>query len=110
MPSFLQWCTLALRGETAPTGGEERVKELTAQCATKEGTIAMVQSTTDGFAAALAAAPEDSLTKLVMAPFGLEMAMFMICQIAVNHIWYHDGQLNYIHCLLGDDKMYWMGE
>ncbi|HEY3781355.1 MAG TPA: hypothetical protein VGL56_09755 [Fimbriimonadaceae bacterium] len=107
--SFVAWTTRVLNGE-APRAEGEAMKELTAACATKEGAVTTVQGTADAFAAALAAASEESLAKPVMTPFGMEMPLFLVCQIAVNHVWYHDGQLNYIHCLLGDGEMHWMSE
>jgi hypothetical protein len=34
--------------------------------------------------------------------------LFTLAHIAVSHLWYHDGQLNYIQALLGDEKVHWM--
>ena len=39
----------------------------------------------------------------------MDAPVYMIAQIMVSHIWYHDGQLNYIQSLLGDEKVHWMG-
>ncbi|MEZ5162652.1 MAG: hypothetical protein R2688_02665 [Fimbriimonadaceae bacterium] len=54
----------------------------------------------------MAGASDELLNKPITAPFGMEMPVFAIAQIAVSHVWYHDGQLNYIQSLLGDDKKF----
>ena len=63
----------------------------------------------DELSAALSAADEATLTKTVMAPWQMESTVFMLATIAVNHIWYHDGQLNLIQALNGDGDVHWMG-
>ena len=45
--------------------------------------------------------------KSAMAPWGMESKLYEFAQIAISHIWYHDGQLNYVQCLLGDGDYHW---
>jgi hypothetical protein len=33
--------------------------------------------------------------------------MMMIAHVVSSHLWYHDGQLNYIQCLPGDGDYHW---
>jgi len=67
------------------------------------------------FAAASAAlgeaiqnASDEVLNSMATAPWGMPTPVFTLATISVNHIWYHDGQFNYVHCLLGDEKVHWM--
>jgi hypothetical protein len=107
--SFADWTTDVLKGQTPAAHDDVYVTALKDECSTKESAISKLNSVADGFSAALAAASDEALATPVMTPFGMEMPLMLVCQIAANHIWYHDGQLNYIHCLLGDDKVHWMG-
>lgn len=107
---LLYWCTEAMNNEPPTGSGDEFMKKLAADCATKPAAIAKLAEASEGFAAALAQASDEKLSKEVMPPWQMPAPLFMIAQIAVSHIWYHDGQLNYIHQLLGDDKIHWMGD
>lgn len=107
--SLLYWCTGALKGETA--GGEgDGMKELTTACESKAVAIAKLMESSDAFCAALGAASDETLNSVVTPPWQMAAPLYILAQITVSHIWYHDGQLNYIHCLLGDSKIYWMPE
>ncbi len=62
---------------------------------------------------ALASAIEsggDKLNGMTQAPWGEAMTVFQLATVAVNHILYHDGQLNFLQCLHGDDTMHWFDE
>jgi hypothetical protein len=100
------WITGALGG-TPPEGygGSEALDEAVK---TRQGTVEVLKKATDAFCQALGSASDEKLNTPVMAPWGMEAPLLMLCTIAVSHVWYHDGQLNYIHCLRGDDKIYWM--
>ncbi|MBS1714287.1 MAG: hypothetical protein JST30_08105 [Armatimonadetes bacterium] len=102
-----KWMSGVLRGET-PTmseGDSEAFRSLT----TKDQVVAAFTEAVDELSAALSAADEATLTKTVMAPWQMESTVFMLATIAVNHIWYHDGQLNLIQALNGDGDVHWMG-
>lgn len=104
--SLLDWVTKVLEGNK-DAEYNEGIKD---DCATKSGAIAKLHSLSEGFGKALVAASDEALGETIMPPWQMEAPLFMIAQIAVSHIWYHDGQLNYIQCLLGDDKVHWMGD
>jgi hypothetical protein len=76
---------------------------------TKPVAVAKLNEATQGFAAALAEASDETLNSVVTPPWQMPAPLYILAQIAVSHIWYHDGQLNYSQCLLGDDKIHWMG-
>lgn len=108
--SLLDWVTEAMKGNVQPTYGPENMDRMKAKCDTRDNAVAALQASTQAFTDALNSASNESLLKPIMAPWGMESPLFSLAQIAVSHIWYHDGQLNYIQCLLGDDKVHWMGD
>jgi hypothetical protein len=108
--SLLIWCTEALKGNVISTYEEEGMTKLGNEVATKPVAIAKLNEATQAFVAALGEASDETLNSVVTPPWQMPAPLFILAQIAVSHIWYHDGQLNYIQCLLGDDKIHWMGE
>lgn len=88
---------------------EDGYANLAAELTSGEAQIAAISTAVDNFCAALAAASDEHLNSMAMAPWGMETPVFMLAQIAVSHIWYHDGQLNFIQALNGDEKVHWMG-
>ncbi len=105
---LLKWTTETFAGPVDPNRMESLRNELNMTCATRAGAKAELQKSAEAFKAALEAASEDQLSSMITAPWGMDAPLFAIVQVAVNHLWYHDGQLNYVHCLLGDDKVHWM--
>jgi hypothetical protein len=53
---------------------------------------------------------EESLAREVMAPWGEPTTVGRLVHASASHVIYHDGQLNYIQTLFGDDKNHWGGE
>lgn len=104
---MLHWITGALKGEAGEAGSGEPNAE--AMCATKTDATAAFDKAADELADALSSASDETLNKVIRAPWGSEAPLFMLAQISIAHVWYHDGQFNYIHCLLGDDKIHWTG-
>lgn len=106
--STVEWATEALKGN-AISVKEDRTAKIAGEITTKAAAIERVTRATENLASAISAASDETLNKVVAAPWGADAPLYLIAQIAVSHIWYHDGQFNYIHCLLGDDKIYWGG-
>ena len=104
----LIWTTETMNGEES--SAYNNMESLAVECADKSVAISKLNEATAAFAASLAAASEERLNSVVMAPWQMPTPMFMLATIAVNHIWYHDGQLNYLQCMLGDEKVHWMGD
>ena len=108
--SLLIWMAGVLT-DSVPEGDHmEAMKQLTASLANRESAIAKISEASDNLASALAGASDEKLNQVITPPWQMPAPAYVLAQIAVSHIWYHDGQLNYIHCLLGDDKMHWMGD
>ncbi len=107
--SLLLWAAEAMKGNILPGYENDLMGLVKADCATKEGAAAKLQSVSADFVSALNGASDDALNAKIMAPWGMESPLFGMAQVAASHLWYHDGQLNYIQCLLGDEKIHWMG-
>lgn len=107
--SLLVWTAKAMNGNPPSGDYSEFMTRLDQECSTREGAIARLKSAIADFNSALTSAGDDTLNKTVTPPWHMDAPLFMVAQVAVSHVWYHDGQLNYIHCLLGDDKIHWMG-
>ncbi len=110
MLSLLEWTTEALKGNVIGEGYEGAMKALTEVCADQDRAVAKFAECVGNFNAALAAASDDALNAVVTPPWNMPAPLFMMAQIAVSHVWYHDGQFNYVQNLLGDDKVHWMGD
>jgi hypothetical protein len=104
---LLFWVTEAIKAQGTPNVEEGMSEKLTAACNTKDGCISMLQKGTQGLSEAFMAASEETLMKTAMAPWQMESTLYSFTQIAASHIWYHDGQLNYIQCMLGDGAYHW---
>ncbi len=106
--SLLHWTADAMRGK-ANTDDAAYMESRKSECPTPaEGQAALKEASAE-FANAMAAASDEALSQTVTPPWKMDAPLFAIAHIAVSHIWYHDGQLNYIQCLLGDEKIHWMG-
>lgn len=106
--ALLEWTTEAIKGNVLLME-EGSHQQYAGDCSTKAGATALLSKSVEKFQAALNSASDETLNSTVMAPWGMETPVFMMAQIAVSHVWYHDGQLNYVQCLLGDEKVHWMG-
>lgn len=83
------------------------IAEYQSRCSTKDGGAAELLRATTAFVAALAQADDERLASMETVPWGDTMPVAMVAHIATSHIWYHDGQLNFIQSLLGDGDYHW---
>lgn len=104
---LLKWTTGALKG-TPTESYQDAAKALAATLTTKAAIADAMNQAKDELAAAIGQASDETMNSMVTPPWQMEAPMFIIVLIAVNHIWYHDGQLNYIQCLNGDGDVHWM--
>ena len=74
---------------------------------TTEKAISLLEESVATLTAAYEALDPDTLGDISDKPFGRPMPKFAPASLPVNHLMYHDGQLNYIQTLLGDDKVHW---
>jgi len=85
---------------------EERAK-LLASFDTAEKALAYLESETNTLYAAIDGLDVATLSEMSDKPFGRPMSKFAIAEVPALHMFYHDGQLNYIQSLLGDTEMHW---
>ena len=98
-----------LKQETPPSWSDQERADFIASLNTVEAGIDQVQKSGEMLAEAIENAG-DMLSEMGKAPWGEPMSYFQMAQICVNHILYHDGQLNIIQALNGDDQMHWFDE
>lgn len=80
--SMCDWCAGALRGDA-------------------------VNASAANLGSAIREASDKTLASVVTPPWQMPAPMAVHAQVAVNHIWYHDGQLNYLQALQGDSAVHW---
>ena len=106
--SFNDWARRTIEGETVEMHGD--FSAFNEQFNTVEKASAGMQESTDKLVAALSALDDEGLNRLAPVPWDPTMTVFGLAHTAATHVFYHDGQLNYIQCMLGDDKIHWMGD
>ena len=104
---FLFWAMLAIEQGGTPSIDEAKKNMLTEACKTRAGATEMFDKASSGLSAAITNASDETLQKTATAPWGMDAPLYSFAQIAISHIWYHDGQLNYVQCLLGDPAYHW---
>jgi len=104
---LLTWTTEALKGNFITEFDQEARKARIASMNSHEAIAEAFNKAAEDMSAALAGASDEALNGVIKTPFGMEMPLFMVATIAVNHIWYHDGQLNYFQALNGDSDIHW---
>ena len=102
---LMNWTTETLKGNS-PVANHDS-SELAASLTTHAAIASALQAATADLGQAITGASDETLNSMIETPFGMTMPMFMVIQIAVNHIWYHDGQLNYFQALDGDGEIHW---
>jgi hypothetical protein len=104
----LNWTTEVIHSKES--NAYSHMDALATEFTDKNLAIAKLSEASAALCAAISAASDETLNSTVMAPWQMPTPVFMLAHIAASHIWYHDGQFNYIHGLLGDGKMHWMGD
>jgi len=74
---------------------------------TLEKALAYLDEETNNLLGALDALDEDTLGDVSDQPLGRPMSRFAVAELPAVHMAYHDGQLNYLQTLHGDDQMHW---
>lgn len=98
-----------LAGQAPQMPSDDQRAAFTASLASREKGIEAVVSSSNMLADAILAAG-DRLGTMTAAPWGEEMSLYQMANIAANHILYHDGQLNVVQSLHGDPAMHWFDD
>lgn len=103
--SFAQLGTHILTHQALPPMDQGVFEELHAEHGTPEKALALAQSASDEFARAIEAFPAEKMGEKITLPFGggMEKALGEIPLMAYWNTVYHEGQINYIQTLLGDE-------
>jgi uncharacterized damage-inducible protein DinB len=99
-----------LRGEDAPMPTDEQRAAFTASLARRADAEQILLSSADALATAIESVGHERLETMTQAPWGEPMSFYFMANLTANHMLYHDGQLNIVQCLHGDDAMHWFDE
>jgi len=105
---LLNWTSSMLKGETPAVHSEEAMIAESVKYNSHAFICNAMNAAVEKLSGAIAGADDATLAKVVTAPWQMDAPLWSIVQITVNHIWYHDGQLNYFQALKGDSKVHWM--
>lgn len=106
--TFNQMTTAMLNGEPpAPWPSDEERNARIAEFGDREYAAAKIVDSGKNLARAISNASPETLASMTKAPWGAEISMLSFAMLTVNHIFYHDGQLNLCQSLAGDGEMHW---
>ena len=96
----------AIRGEDPATAGGfvEKVE----QASTLEALGVLVRESAKIVCDAIDSLSEADLDEQLKMPWGASFPAWQAILLPVSHMTYHDGQINYIQTLLGDNVFHWM--
>lgn len=95
-----------IRGEEPGAAAEEFAKRIEA-ASTLDELGQLVTESAGMVCRAIDALSEADLDKQVRMPWGAMFPLGEAVFLPASHMNYHDGQINYIQLLLGDDKFHW---
>ncbi len=93
-------------GKAERPSPEQRAAHL-ASFDTSEKALAYLEKATQQLLEAIGALDEAMLGDVSDQPLRRPMSRFAVAELPAVHMSYHDGQLNYIQTLHGDDQMHW---
>lgn len=96
-----------LKGEAFQRPSPEEREAFLKSFDTAEKAVSFLEQETQTLLAAFETLDESTLGEETDSPLGRPMTRFAIAELPAVHMMYHDGQLNYIQTLYGDDKMHW---
>ncbi|MEQ1821278.1 MAG: DinB family protein [Fimbriimonadaceae bacterium] len=90
---------------------EADMNRLVGEMTTIEEAVRVVSETGAALSQAIGSASDEKLAEIMTPPWGgPSMPMFLFVNIAANHLWYHDGQINFIQAMNGDEAVHWMDQ
>jgi len=69
---------------------------------------AKLKDSCEALANAVKALSPDDLGTQVQTPWGMPITKYGFANLQAGHIWYHDGQLNFLQSCHGDAEVHWM--
>ena len=101
------WIQEVLEGGPATRLTDEEEAALFGAVDTTEKALGMLEESVTKLSAVYESLDENTLGDMTDKPFGRPVPLFQPASLPINHMMYHDGQLNYIQQLHGDDKIHW---
>jgi hypothetical protein len=94
-------------GEMPERPAPEEREKLLASFDTEEKAVTFFEGQTEKLLEAFRTLDVETLGETTNALFGRPMTRLAIAELPAMHMSYHDGQLNYVHSLCGDNQMHW---
>ncbi len=104
---FNKFVAAVAQGEEREVPSEEARQAYYASVDTLEKAKQELSSSVDALVAALEALDHEALFRATTTPWGMESTVYQLATMCSRHMAYHDGQLNYIQALYGDDGNHW---
>lgn len=105
---MMTWVAGLIHGNAPFAPGEAEQAKWMEGATTKDSLVELMKTSAAKLKESLATASQEQLDTVIETPFGMTMPAAAIANLFVNHIWYHDGQLNVIQAFHGDEKVHWM--
>lgn len=97
-----------IAGEAQSMPNDEERAAFVASINSREVGKAKMTEACEALAAAVEALPDSDLGTEILTPWGQPMTKYGFANLCAGHVWYHDGQLNYIQSMNGDAEIHWM--
>lgn len=105
--SFNMLIAQLIRGESPALPSAEERAAYEATVTDHASAQGAVTASVDALVAAIEGADDTQLASEITAPWGSKIVLYRLAIIAVQHMAYHDGQINYIQTLFGDTEEHW---
>jgi uncharacterized damage-inducible protein DinB len=96
----------AFTGQPVPYLTQEEREKAIAACDTLDKAEAFLNRSVTAVCDAIVSLPESHLSELIIMPWGERMPVALSLLSPSYHMQYHEGQINYIQTLLGDDEFH----
>lgn len=106
--AFNQMVTKLIQGQEAQFADPQGLEQWASKFQTSGDIKTDIDASVDGLIAAIERV--EDFGKEVMAPWGQPISIYRLITVTIGHMWYHDGQINYLQCLYGDGEFHWMSD
>ncbi len=87
---------------------KEGYEQADAEITSREIAIKRLREENDQFIQKVNGFTDEQMNEVINTPWGSPTKRGQFAALVAGHTFYHDGQLNYIQTLAGDDQMHWM--
>jgi hypothetical protein len=104
---FNLWVARTFRNEPDDAAKKETRAAYLASLVTAPLATRAFEESIEVLATAIAETPDEELFREITMPWGSAAPLHEAAAMATAHMMYHDGQINYIQSLYGDDDNHW---